>query len=211
MVLMLEALGPEYAGFTPDDAGNGIQTYDQRKEDGLDPQGDETDLRIFEWQETYDADFVDAAAVDARAGTFSAGSDVDVFREVDDARGYFADSRGEVDGLVGRSGGGLTVSGAEQFDAAAGDEAFGVVQTATVEGLPNVWVIGVQFRYGRLVASCGVAGFGDLTQEVKDAVIAQVRELAPVLETRIREVLAGTPTATPAPAATPEGATPAPS
>lgn len=194
MALTLEDFGGAYADFEAD-ADNGFETLEQRVEDDFDPEDETKDLQEFGWVTGYGADFTSSQAVQSRAGVYTVGSGVDLFKDAAGASSDFDDSVSELSEMAGTTSNGLTVEEVETFDVDVGDEAIGAHIKGYVEDDEGtkigVWASLLGFRHGRLTGTVGFATFDERTFE------EALKGLGSVMDQRITSVLAaGAATAT---------------
>jgi hypothetical protein len=187
MALVLADYGGAYADFQAD-GDNGLATLEQRAEDDFDPEGETKDLQKFGWVGNYGADFTSQDALKTREGVYTVGSDVDLFKDAEDASDYFADSESELSKIAGTTSSGLTIDELKKFGVHAGDEAVGVNIKGHVEdedgSKVNIWASMLAFRHGRLTGSMGFATFDERTFE------EALKGLALVMDQRMGSVLA---------------------
>jgi hypothetical protein len=187
MVLPRDQLGPTAAEFEVDGDESGPETAAQVADNTIDPNDKGKTIRraggVAGYQLTY-ADSRPLTALTHGGGLVSISTSVDTFETDSAARELLVKEVRDYTRLEGKTLDGFKLEKFESFDAAVGDEAWGLEFSGVVSGI-RLYVTGVYFRHGRLVGS---AGFLRADSTVERAAATR---LALALEARIERRLTG--------------------
>lgn len=186
VVLPLDDLGKEYAGFEVDD-DSGATTARDVAESTADTKDSAASIKRAGWTAGYDLMYTDPVqarlAADKRDGLLSLGTSADLFATETDARAFIVDFMGDYRRAEGKTVDGVKLVSAEPFDASAGDEAWGV--ELAFRGDTTFRLTGVLFRHGRIVGSTYSVRTDDADMR------SHAASAAAALDSRIEKVLAG--------------------
>lgn len=178
MVLIQEELGTAYADFTLNEEG--FTTNEEEAEGGFDPEGEAEDAERFGRIIGYHSFY----SPSGRHGVTAVGTTVTLFRDAGGAAGNLRDSVDDCWRAVGMTSDGVRLEDVEEFELGeVGDEALGLVMTASDESGQELSAYYAAFRLGRLM---GIITIGRVDEE---DVREEVGALARKLEERMLNVL----------------------
>jgi hypothetical protein len=187
MVVPHEELGAGVEALEVDAEDSGPISARKAAEDTIDPKDTAKSLRHAGWTAGYELNYSDpkrAAAFARRQGLIAVGSSVEAFETDSAARERLVREIRDYERFEGKTIQGAKLEEFDTFDAAVGDEAWGVHFVGRV-GKVRVYATGVFFRHGNLLAGAGFLR-ADTTVERARAI-----RLALALEERIERRLAG--------------------
>jgi hypothetical protein len=185
MVVPRERLGAAYADMETD-AESGRTTSREFADGTPDPQDTAESVKGDGWRSGYELGFTKAGlkAVKGDEGVLGVNTSVDLFASESAARAEILKYVRFIENHVGQKVEGIKIERFESFDAAVGDDAWGIAYTIRAGGL-RVSLTQILFHHGRVTGSAQIARADERSEG------AEALRIAKLLESRVERVLAG--------------------